>query len=1037
MKIKSVEITGFRAYENPGDGNFDFSTASGEIADFVSIYAPNGFGKSSFYDAIEWAMTNNISRYIRDALRINNDKTSLILNNLEEGQRILRNRYIAEDAPSHVNVETTFERPFFRRVPSARANSRDYTYDRKNTDPVTKHLAEIFLAQDAIDAFLKEDRPELRYEKFMSGFGGEDELYRQKLQVIRKSADDELNNLNVEIAKLQEIVNDPSHKFGLEQVNLTIKALNEAGEVIDPVTEEYSPISDVEYKSRLAQLTADKNNYIEITKEKISLINTCISSIPEAQRNNKLIEELRKKLKSLKDNDLNLEIIESKKNQINELESIVTKLFEERVDLERLSLNLEQFIKSHIALSADLFRKRTLGYKRDELLNNLKVAAKEIDNKRSQVALLNADHFKIQQDVQIAPLKYQDLSSNERQLTSDRAKLESIKKRIDTSTAASVALANEIKRIQGIPESQEIIHTSALAALGASQDFIISFSDKLSLLQSARELNKNLKLESLIVGQKNQEMFELVTLANKILSHNHSNICPVCDSEFNSFEELSKKIMSNTSISEKQQEFAARLETSERELEYAENAIRDATLHIRSLKIAKISKLSADAATTTNATNLLLSEKLLLDHQIEVLQRKIEEDRKLLEGLSLDEYIDNRHSRTNENRAKRSYMDQSLLELNLAVTQFQEEIDDLSSQIAALDVSIDGFEKSDFNREFIEYLKSNAVEYEDAKQFLSEKSADLHSVMEGHRNAIADAKVVVHRITQTILESSGMMDIELVQREITNLNEELRRAEEPYILFCARLEALTGYSDDPLNWNSALEDVRAAQEKLIEQSRDVLKLLETLQLQLKDVLPFIEYSNSKRALTEKQEILSKYKILNLQLNEEFHLIEKSLQHLISNFFYTDLINNIYRKIDPHPTFKKVKFECIFSDTDKPRLEVYLCDTNERRIAPNLYFSAAQLNILSLSIFLARALHVEHEGSPVETILIDDPIHSMDSINILSTIDLLRNISTQFGRQIILSTHDENFFELLKTKLPPNSYRSKFIKLESYGKVARI
>jgi len=105
------------------------------------------------------------------------------------------------------------------------------------------------------------------------------------------------------------------------------------------------------------------------------------------------------------------------------------------------------------------------------------------------------------------------------------------------------------------------------------------------------------------------------------------------------------------------------------------------------------------------------------------------------------------------------------------------------------------------------------------------------------------------------------------------------------------------------------------------------------------------------------------------------------------------------------------------------------------IAPSLFFSAAQLNVLSLSIFLARALHVKYKGTPVQAILIDDPIHSMDSINILSTIDLLRNISVRFDRQIILSTHDENFHELLKMKIPSEKYASKFMKLESFGKVA--
>jgi exonuclease SbcC len=47
MKIKSVKITGFRAFEKEENSTFDF-TSNGEIMDFASIYAPNGFGKTSF-----------------------------------------------------------------------------------------------------------------------------------------------------------------------------------------------------------------------------------------------------------------------------------------------------------------------------------------------------------------------------------------------------------------------------------------------------------------------------------------------------------------------------------------------------------------------------------------------------------------------------------------------------------------------------------------------------------------------------------------------------------------------------------------------------------------------------------------------------------------------------------------------------------------------------------------------------------------------------------------------------------------------------
>ena len=59
---------------------------------------------------------------------------------------------------------------------------------------------------------------------------------------------------------------------------------------------------------------------------------------------------------------------------------------------------------------------------------------------------------------------------------------------------------------------------------------------------------------------------------------------------------------------------------------------------------------------------------------------------------------------------------------------------------------------------------------------------------------------------------------------------------------------------------------------------------------------------------------------------------------------------------------------------------------------------------------------------------------MDSVNVLSTIDLFRSIVVNEGKQIILSTHDENFHNLLMKKMPPNLFDSKFLELEAFGKL---
>lgn len=60
-KIKEIDINAFRAYKDMQKFNF-IHNGTGKVADLVTIYAPNGYGKTSFFDAVEWAITNKIGR---------------------------------------------------------------------------------------------------------------------------------------------------------------------------------------------------------------------------------------------------------------------------------------------------------------------------------------------------------------------------------------------------------------------------------------------------------------------------------------------------------------------------------------------------------------------------------------------------------------------------------------------------------------------------------------------------------------------------------------------------------------------------------------------------------------------------------------------------------------------------------------------------------------------------------------------------------------------------------------------------------------
>ena len=158
MKIKKVEISAFRAYDNVEHSTFDFSLGA-DTANFISIYAPNGYGKTSFYDAVEWGVTGQISRFQKNASE--NQKIG------KENRKSNKDNYLlqhkGQDKLGFVDIFTNDKNKPFpkRKITSSKV------YDFKK-EPINRYFREVVLSQDLIDTFIKEERAEERYKKFIS-----------------------------------------------------------------------------------------------------------------------------------------------------------------------------------------------------------------------------------------------------------------------------------------------------------------------------------------------------------------------------------------------------------------------------------------------------------------------------------------------------------------------------------------------------------------------------------------------------------------------------------------------------------------------------------------------------------------------------------------------------------------------------------------------------------------------------------------------------------------------------------------------------
>ena len=128
------------------------------------------------------------------------------------------------------------------------------------------------------------------------------------------------------------------------------------------------------------------------------------------------------------------------------------------------------------------------------------------------------------------------------------------------------------------------------------------------------------------------------------------------------------------------------------------------------------------------------------------------------------------------------------------------------------------------------------------------------------------------------------------------------------------------------------------------------------------------------------------------------------------------LKKIYSRIDPHPAFTTVRMN-VFMRSGKGHAKVlvndeYYDDVEDQE--PKFVFSSSQLNALAVSAFLA--FNLQSMDMPLSTAILDDPLQSLDDVNLLGLVDVLRRMKGQ--RQLILTTHDHRFLKVLARKFRP-------------------
>ena len=136
--------------------------------------------------------------------------------------------------------------------------------------------------------------------------------------------------------------------------------------------------------------------------------------------------------------------------------------------------------------------------------------------------------------------------------------------------------------------------------------------------------------------------------------------------------------------------------------------------------------------------------------------------------------------------------------------------------------------------------------------------------------------------------------------------------------------------------------------------------------------------------------------------------------------FNDRLNRVWRdlfvRLAPGEPFVPA-FRIPPSSTQRlqPKLITEYRDGGDVGGTPGAMLSAANLNTAALTLFIALHMSVP---KALPWLILDDPVQSMDDMHITHFASLLRTLSKEHGRQIVISVHDRQLFEYLRLELSP-------------------
>lgn len=1026
FKINRIELQNFRRYE--GNLKIDLTGKNKKPSAFTLIYAPNGYGKTSLFDGLEYAFKGEVERIV-DLIKSNKDQPL-------KGA-IYHNKNCA-DKPAYSQIELEDGRIIKRNVASIKDGKNDSRLNQLGKNSGLNIIGStmdkekwnrIILPHDKIDTFISAYTPTERYKEWMKS-APELEAERENFIESYKA----LRDKEISLEKIEKEIKEL--KKELTKIEKSKVAVIQLGKLC----EEYNALAKSEdslfFNETKSSLEIYNNLLNKIAKRIRYIKGEVLTSYDLKLEQGKNIRN--GKIRDAESLEFELKNVEDKKQKFIEQKDKYRKFVNIEKDIKTIEEKFDQLKKKKDPLDTiyELGIERVEDEKNRYLELNKEIAGIEktekyfeLENKKSEKAFndLIKKTTEIQKIIDSKEMlisieeKIETISKEKKNILIKKQDIRRIKEAINKFDELIKLKKKESERIDTIKIPRNISELSIIK--WAEVESFLSNEEQMQLKTYEncwRELKKELEVREEIQNQENkiaEETKKICELGSEfLLNHREQTSCPLCKEPFANWEELFERVnrvgkttekenrekrqliinhineldieyekFYNMFFSKKENEQVKRLDQLiiyEREKNNKEIQLGNLEIEIDSLR----KKIQLNEEWLENQ-DIILNEYSMEEWEMWLENKKVECRKLQLQKDELKKKIEELHTIRQNNKAhveikskqKESIIDNSKLYSMILFLMEKPDEFDVGFERNSLKTSIELLrtEEKKKRNDLMKYKECGQIDEMDIKQKVSECDTEIANLQELKKQAC-------------IFENFSP---EGMEKSINTWEKEKKNYE-------AQLELLYEMREEN-GARTYFEKYTAICKKIENQNKN----LENKVLQIRKV------------------------------KKSYEIEKNTLEMKLKDYFSQTIMNEIYQKIDPHEIMKNVTYHLNFNEKDEPQLFIEVCEGEESSkevYRPETYFSTAQLNTVAFSSFFGRALSTNN--LPVKTICIDDPIGHFDDMNILGFTDMVRCILEKQDCQIIMSTHEEKVYQIMKRKLDPNFYNTLFIQLDNSEKV---